>query len=152
MSRQVLRNRFGRRVENVAKASDRDLNLLKILPKLRQAQDRLNDLRGDHIEGDRFAHRHRTLDHRLRADEQDQGSRYFAGVLDKVLAQRSKDAGVKGRSDIGCEALLPLRLHDRFYTRGLERLCADNRFDQKLLRAGAPIELLFDLLAQSRAN
>ena len=44
--RLAVRGGLGRRVQNVAEALDRDLDLLKILRELRQPQDRLRDLRG----------------------------------------------------------------------------------------------------------
>ena len=80
---QVLWHGFGRRVEDVAETRDRDLHLLKVLPQLRQAKDRLHHLACDHIEGDEFADRHRAFDHRLRADKQDQRRRDFADILDQ---------------------------------------------------------------------
>ena len=43
-------------VENIAEPLDGDLNLLQFLPKLRQAQNGLRHLSGDHVERDEFSH------------------------------------------------------------------------------------------------
>ena len=66
--------------------------------------------------------------------------------------ERAEHAGVERGADIGREPLLPLRLHHRLDARRLQRLRADDRFDQELLRTGAAIELLVDLLAQDRPD
>ena len=142
----------GGRVEDVAQTRDRHLHLLKILPQLRQPQDRLHHLARDHVEGDEFADRHRPFHHRLRADKQDQRGRDLAHVLDEVLPERARNAGVERGAHVSREPLLPLRLHHRLDARGLEGLRADDRFDQELLRPGAAVELLVDLLAQHRPD
>jgi hypothetical protein len=93
---QVLRRRLGRRVEDVAEARHRHLHLLKVLPELRQAQDRLHDLARDHIEGDEFADRHLAVDHRLRAEEQDQSA--VVALLTywmRFWPERAEHAGVE---------------------------------------------------------
>src|ERR1700733_11443369 len=149
---KVLGRRRRRRVEDVAQTRDGYLHLLKILPQLRQPQDRLHHLAPDHVEGDEFADRHRPFDHRLRADKQDQRGRDLAYVLDKVLSERSRDAGVEGGAYISRQPLLPLRLHHRLDARRLKGLRTDDRFDQELLRPGAAVELLVDLFAQHRPN
>ena len=149
---QVLRDRLGRRVEDVAEPGDRDLHLLEILPELRKPEDRLHDLAGDHVEGDELADGHRALDHRFRADEQDQRGRHLGDILDRVLADRAEHAGIEGGAHIGGEPLLPLRLHDRLDARRFQGLRADDRFDEELLRTRAAVEFLVDELAQHRAD
>ncbi len=72
-------------VEDVAEPLDGDLHLLKILPQLRQPQDRLDRLPGDHVEGDERAHRQLAGHHRMRPEQQGQGGRHLARVLDGVL-------------------------------------------------------------------
>ena len=71
------RRRLGRRIEDVAEPLDRDLHLLEVLPDLRQAQDRLDGLPGDHVEGDERADRQFAVDDRLGA-EQEQRRRWRA--------------------------------------------------------------------------
>ena len=58
-------------------------------------------------------------------------------ILDEVLAERAEHAGVERGADIGREPLLPLRLHHRLDAGRLQRLRADDRFDQELLRTRA---------------
>ena len=45
-------DRLGRRIDDVAKPLDRDAELLKVLPHLRQPKHRLADLARQHVEGD----------------------------------------------------------------------------------------------------
>ena len=148
----VLRRRLGRGEEDVAEALDRDLDLLEILPELRQAQDGLDHLSGDHVEGDEFADCHLAVHHGLGADEEHQRRRRLGDELHEVLPDGAEDAGVEGGADVVGEALLPLHLHDRLDARGLQRQRADHALDEELLRAGAAIELLGDLLLQHRAQ
>ena len=60
---------------------------------------------------------------------------------------RAEHPGVERSADVGCEPLFPLRLHHRLDAGGLERLRADNRFDQELLRSRAGVEFFVDLCA-----
>ena len=56
--------------------------------------------------------------------------------------------GVEGGAHIGGEPFLPLHLHDRLDARRLQRLGADDALDEELLRAGAAVELLGDLVLE----
>ena len=146
------RRRLGRRVEDVAQPLDRDLDLLEVLPDLREAQDRLHRLRSDHVEGDERADAEFAVDHRLGPEQQDRRGRQLADVLDCELAAGPEHGGGKARLDIGGELLLPLRAHDRLDRGGLDRPDADHRLDQELLARRAAIELLADEVAQRRPH
>ena len=50
------------RVENIAKPRNRKPRLMKILPHLRETQDRLRDAAGQHVEGDQLADGHVAVD------------------------------------------------------------------------------------------
>ncbi len=152
--RQQARRRreFGRRVEDIAQALDRDLHLLEVLPDLRQAQDRLDRLRSDHVEGDKRADGQLAVDHRLGAEQKQRRGRQLADVLDGELAAGAQHRRGEARLDIGCELLLPLRAHDRLDRRAFHRVDADDRLDQELLAGRAAIEFLLDQIAQRRPH
>ena len=61
--------RLGRRVEDVAQPVDRDTRLVKILPDLRQPQDRLRHAPRQHVEGNQFADGQLAVDDLLCAED-----------------------------------------------------------------------------------
>ena len=65
---------FGRGVEDVAEAVDRDPHLLEILPQLGQAQNGRGQLGGDHVEGHQLADGELVVDDEAGAEEQDKDS------------------------------------------------------------------------------
>ncbi len=151
--RQTHQGRWLRsRVENVAEALDRDLHLLKILPDLRQPQDRLHRLRGDHVEGDERPDAELAVDHRLRSEQQHGGSGELADVLDGQLPARADHGRIETRLHIGGELFFPLRAHQRLDCRRLHCPCADDRLDQELLARRAPVELFLDEIPQRRPH
>jgi hypothetical protein len=90
--RQKPRRRrgFGACVEDVAEALDRNLHLLEILPDLREAQDRLDRLRGDHVEGDEGADGQFAVDDRLGSEQEQRCGGQLAHVLDRELPARTE--------------------------------------------------------------
>ena len=140
--RRVAGRGFGGCVEDVAQALDRDLHLLEILPDLRQPQDRLDRLRGDHVEGDERADGELAVDDRLGAEQEQRRGRQLADILDRELPARAEHRGGEARLDVGRELLLPLRAHDRLDRRRFDRVDADDRLDQELLARRAAIEFL----------
>ena len=138
---------FGACVEDVAQAFDRDLHLLEILPDLRQPQDRLDRLRGDHVEGDESADGELAVDDRLGAEQKQRRGGQLADILDRELPARAQHRGGKARLDVSRKLLLPLRAHDRLDRRRFDRVDADDRLDQELLARRAAIEFLADELA-----
>lgn len=58
-----------RSIQNVAKPGYRNLRLLKVLPQLRQTQDRLCHLVSDHIEGYQRANCHCIVENGLRSKQ-----------------------------------------------------------------------------------
>ena len=146
------RREFGRGVEDVAEAVDRDMHLLEILPDLRQPQNRRHRLRGDHVEGDQRADGEVAVDHRLGAEQEKRRGRQLAEILDPELPAGAEHRGGEARLDIGRELFLPLRAHDRLDRGALHRVHARDRFDQELLARRAAIEFLLDHVAQRRPD
>ena len=139
-------------VEDVAQTLDRDLDLLEILPDLRQPQDRLHGLRGDHVEGDERSHAELAVDHRLSAEQQNGGGGELADILDRQLTTRAEHGGGEARLHVSGELFFPLRAHHRFDRRRLDRAHANDGLDQKLLARRAPIELFVDQIPQRRPD
>ena len=78
--------RFARRVEHIAESIDRDPDLLKVLPELRQAKDGSGDPARHHIEGDEPSDRQIAGDHCLRAHVQYGYCRQLRCQLNQVIA------------------------------------------------------------------
>jgi hypothetical protein len=97
-----------------------------------------------------FADRQFVVEHGLGAEQQQGGARQLVDILDGVLALGAQHGRLKGRADVGGETLLPLRRRDRLDSGGLDRLYADDGFDEELLAFGAAVEFLVEPLAQQR--
>ena len=83
-----------------------------------------------------------AVDHRLGAEQQQGGDRELADILNGVLALAPKASRCRRRSAHRRRASPPIACDDRLDGGGLDRLHADDRFDQELLAFRPAIELL----------
>ena len=139
-------------VQDVAEPLDRNLHLLEILPELRQAQDRLRDLAAIMLKATSSP---TVSSPSMTALAPKTAAAPSSTLLTYWIAfcpwRRASTASERG-PHVGGEPLLPLVAQHRLDGGGLDRLHADDGFDEELLALRAAVELLVDLVAQQRPD
>ena len=124
--------------------------LVKVLPDLRQSQDRRADPAGEHVEGDEFTHRQVAAHHKLGAVEERRRCHELADELDGLAGDIAEAQDAETGCDITGELFLPAALHLRFDRHRLQRLNTGDAFDEKRLVLGAAPKLLIEPAAKER--
>ena len=140
---------FGRGVHDVADALHREIGLLELLPQADQAQHRLGQPAGEHLEGDQHADGEVGAVHDgIGADAQDrQGQRLLQTVGDDVVGVADL-ANLEAGAQVVCQVVAVASLELRFHLQRLHRLQARDVFGDERLVAGAEQELLIEPLAE----
>ena len=125
---------------------------MKILPDLREAQNRLRHPARQHVEGDQFADTHIAADHGFRAEEQNGGGHQLADQLNALTRPVADVGNAEAGTDITGELFFPAPLHLRLDRQGLQRFDAGDAFDQKGLVLRAAIEFFIEAAAKDRRH
>ncbi len=141
-----------RTVQDIAEPLHRNLDLLKVLPYLRQPDYRRRSLVHDHAKRHQPTHRQLGIHDSFCAEEQNRGRGELVDVLNGVLTQIAEHRCLERRLHVGGEPLLPFIADDGFDRRRLEGLNAKDKLDQHLLAGSAAVKSLIDLLAQRRTD
>ena len=142
-----------RRVHHVAEAVDRDRRLLEALPQPGEAQHRLREAGGEHLERDQHADREAVALHdEQRADHQDRDRhRLLERGGERVVAVGGV-AGGEGRREVAAEDVAVAALELRLHLQRLHRLRAGDVLGEEGLAARAGEELPVEALRAGAAS
>src|SRR5262245_19229220 len=94
-------------IENVAEARDRQPRLVEVLPYLGEAQYRLHDPAGQHVECDEFADAEVSFDHQPRTEVEGCGEDQLAHELNCLARDIAKIGDPKTCLHIAGELIFP---------------------------------------------
>ena len=137
-----------RTVDDISESFDREGDLLKILPTLREAHKRRGDIAGDDAEGDELAKRQLALDDKHRSIPEDCKVTQAAKQSGRRVHRSGCENGMEACTDKAGVAFLPLPARGLLDVASFERLDAGESFDEVGLGFGALFRTAADLCLQ----
>src|SRR4029078_3759375 len=98
--------RLGSRVEDVTQPGDRETRLMKILPDLRETQNRRVEPDSQNVEGHKLADRHSSINNQPGAEIQQSGGDDFADELNHLARRIAEAQDLKAGAHATAELLL----------------------------------------------